>query len=796
MKPTAHPRPHATARCTLGLLVLGTCAAALSTTGCLDRPVVAIKPGKGGVVTSKLRVSSLDKVDLLLMVDNSASMKDKFTELGRRMPELIKALADPDVDPATMKPKTKRVADLHVGVISSSLGSHGTWACAPARGAHENDGGHLLPRASENGSAGYTVDAVGGAPQATTCPAPVASSALSWAFDPAAGAENVGAAGVKGMETAVSCIVQSAAEDGCGYEAQLESIYHFLVDPAPYATADADCGADGRSCPNSARVTAKGLDAELLKERAAFLRPDSLLAVLMLTDENDGSVRVGDYGWVPLVKAGGGMQQAWAGCADVPDDLEPQSSADYAQLKSKWNCQSCMFPPAAGVPADPHCGATWAHVALNGDVDGIDERMLEQTRRYGYNFLWNRQRYVDAFSAVKVVGSDGLLQANPIFAGGRTKDEVVVAGILGVPKQLVSNDDGTPKALGEAEWDRIVSPDHEKRDPHMIEQIGPRAGVPKFVGARGVDLVNGGDRDVISGDDLQFACIGPRNPSVASDPAAAADECKPSGSAAKSPLCGPDVGGHGTQPYFKAYPTLRELRVLHELQSAKVPSFVASLCAESYSPAIQGIIAKLQDALTAQCLRSVLDVDAATGAVTCHVVEAFATDKPKGARSCADLSNGKQGYCTPGAAPCRFETDAAGQPSDYPPMEAALAAAQLELRITAIDPGTGAASSARATAVAEADGNVYVTGTDGKKHLVCEMMQLAGNPAVDASSQQACRTDPAFELTDGSGGWCYSTEDAIVGAKCRASGAVGSMRFFGSTKPLGGSEVFTVCLGS
>lgn len=255
----------------------------------------------------------------------------------------------------------------------------------------------------------------------------------------------------------------------------------------------------------------------------------------------------------------------WAGCADVPDDFEPESTADRALLKSQWNCQSCLLDGS-----DLSCSPSvpWSATALALDVDGQNERMLEQTRRFGFKFHWNRQRYVDAFSAKSVRASDGTFKPNPIFAGGRAKDEVIVAGILGVPKSLVTNADGTPKVLGEPEWDMIVSPDHAKRDPHMIEQIGPRAGLATFDRDRRVDPIHGGERVIANGNDLQFACIGPRNPGVASDPAAAAEDCKASGSAATNPLCGPDVGGEGTRPYFKAYPTLRELRelrVLHEL---------------------------------------------------------------------------------------------------------------------------------------------------------------------------------------------------------------------------------------
>jgi hypothetical protein len=666
-----------------------------------------------------------------------------------------------------------------------------------------------MPRPTENGTTGYTVESVGDTkPAPVACPSPVAASALTWAFDPAKGAQYSAQAGVKGMEAAVACIVQSAKEDGCGYEAQLESVYHFLIDPAPYLTADVvpacSKSAAGDSC-GSGKITPTGLDQALLDERKAFLRPDSLLAVLLLTDENDGSILPAGLNWLPLAYAKGTMLRGWKGCESVPDDFEPQTSDDYKKLWSDYHCISCFQKSPDGT-TDPNCSVPWASTPLDNDVDGTNERMLQHTRRYGYNFLWGRQRYVDAFASPTVAGSDGKIATNPIYAGGfRTKDLVIFAGILGVPAKLLpSNADGTPKDLTEADWEKIVSPDLTKRDPHMIEQIAPRTanGVALFAGDRAIDPVNGGDRHIPDGNDLQYACIAPRDSSVQGLKATSSD-CSAVGSGAKNPVCGPDVTGGGTQPYFKAYPTLRQLRVIHELQNAKVPAFVASLCTSSYSPAIQGIIAKLQAALNAQCLKSDLAVDPNTGAVTCKIVESFAIDKPKGAANCEALSNGKTGYCTPGKAPCRFEFDsynAALDPadpkrvaSDYPPVDAATAASQLSLQITVVDKATNAAKIEVVSPVAEADGNVYATGSDGTKHLVCEMLQLAGNPTVDAAVQKSCLTDDTYNLPDG-GGWCYETGKNFTDAKCIAAGALGKIRFLGTLQPSSGSEVFTLCV--
>jgi hypothetical protein len=758
-------------------------AASLSASGCLDRPVAPIVPGRGGVSVTRLTVTETDRVDLLLMIDNSASMRDKFAELGRRMPALIKALTDPDKGPDG-KPLTKAVTDLHVGVITSSLGSHGNRACLPLKGTYPNDHGYLLPRAGDDLSSlkAFTVEEPGG----TTCPSLIAASALTWAYDPTEKADNHSEAGSKGMQAGVSCLVQSAWQTGCGYEAQLEAVYHFLIDPAPYKSADLVCNAAGE-CSGPPTITFP--DPVILAQRAAFLRPSSLLAVVFLTDENDFSMRPDAELLKLLQPTNGQMAHGAAGCASVKDDLEPEGASEVADLLTTAGCRPCKSGDS-----DPGCTTPWASPStlLNADGDHQNLRGFHQVQRFGFNYLWKLQRYVDGFSASQVMGSDGKLAPNPIFAGGRTKYQVVVTGILGVPKTLVNDPaTGRPKAkLSEAEWEPIDAPDLAKRDPHMIESIAPRA-LPKFTGDRTVDPIHGGERDIgnggstVPGADLQYACIAPRSGAVASDPDNAAD-CN-SVQKLLNPLCQPGTPKE-TQPYFKAYPTLRELRLLHQLSRQDVPTLVASICDDSYAGAVQGILDKLQEALSSQCFATVLDTDAATGAVPCQIVEVFDTAAPTGATSCAALSSGKPGYCTPGASPCRSGG------ADDPVLTVSEAADRLMLSVRYVD-AQGIQKTRSEQAVAEADGNVYVTGADGKKHLICEMRQLAGNGGVDATTQTRCRNDATFDITAGEGGgWCYSTDDAIVGAACKSHGAVGKIRYFGDVKPRGGSDVFTVCV--
>jgi len=431
------------------------------------------------------------------------------------------------------------------------------------------------------GKLGWTVAVDGDPPVAATCPAIVAASPVSWVFDPAAdpGATFSGVDGTSSMQSSVSCIIQSAKEDGCGYEETLEAAYRFLIDPAPYVRAEVKCtfGVSGDAC-GSNKIVVSGVDSELLAQRAAFLRPDSSLVVVVLSDENDASLKPASLNWLPWATVSGKMMRGWAACDGVPDDFEPESAAEYDDLHVAYKCFSCYENAA-----DARCSFPWPTAKVNEDPDGRNLRAFHQVQRFGYNFLWSRNRYVSGFSSASAIGSDGKVAANPVFAGGRTRGNILFAAIVVVPTALAFDDPSTPKAMSEADWDRIVGP-KGVRDPHMIESIAPRAGIPKFVGNRTIDPMNGGDRDVANGDDLQYACIAKRAIDTATD------DCTIANADKKNPICG--VGG--TQPYFKAYPGLRHLRVARALGPQ---GFVASICTNSLASTLDALVARIQPML-------------------------------------------------------------------------------------------------------------------------------------------------------------------------------------------------------
>jgi hypothetical protein len=465
-------------------------------------------------------------------------------------------------------------------------------------------------------------------------------------------------------------------ENGCGYEAQLESWYRFLIDPYPYR------GLARVQCPNSSGASAACvqpetdaagrivLDEALLAQRSAFLRPDSLVAVIMLSDENDCSIQVGGRSWlVSAISNGTPMFRGSASC-----DTDPNAKC----------CYTCGGNPPTGCAADPICAGDPANGVperrLPNDQDGSNLRCFDQKRRFGIDLLYPTARYVNALSqrtlcwdapdlALEGCPDDHRVQ-NPLFSGGRGDSLVFLGGIVGVPWQALSADvDANGRALRDpttelryktaaelskdATWAAILgspgvpwsaasngraevigSPRVAPTNPLMVESEFARPGV-----ASG-NAINGREYDTAAGQtaagtpqDLEYACIFPLpQPIDCSKPdAALSTTCDCRQGDFDRPLCEqkPGVSAPGTLQYWsKAYPGQRELQVLHDYGDN---SIVASICARNvdepaaadfgYRPAIAAIVDRLKEQLGNRCLpRSLLAKP--SGDVSCSLVEA------------------------------------------------------------------------------------------------------------------------------------------------------------------------------
>jgi hypothetical protein len=145
--------------------------------------------------------------------------------------------------------------------------------------------------------------------------------------------------------------------------------------------------------------------------------------------------------------------------------------------------------------------------------------------------------------------------------------------------------------LTDDDWVRILGKDPlhfdlTGIDPHMIQSVAPRAGLPGPSSPDGTDPINGREWDTQLGD-TQFACTFPLpTPKDCSLPQfLPACDCTPG----KSPgLCDPT--NNNLQVRGKAYPAIRELEVARALGSRAIVGSICPLQAsDAYRPAMSAL---------------------------------------------------------------------------------------------------------------------------------------------------------------------------------------------------------------
>jgi len=630
------------------------------TPACLDRPISVAEPSTKASVLITSRQTAVDKIDLLFMIDNSASMADKQRILAEAVPDLVTSLvlppcvdergepngerANPSAEQGqeckSGRPEFAPVVDIHIGIVSSSMGSPGGTQCQNASRPHERDGGRLVARSLD----GKPIEGIG------------ASSFLAWLPDVARNKEKPRLAGappvtdLEVLKKSAVTLVEGVGDEGCGLEAQLESVYHFLNEPNPHT----DVRLDARN-----RATLEGLDTALLAQRAAFLRPDSLVAVVMLTDEDDSHVdplaldRLGyfwerEHGLEADPNRGQATYRSTSICATEP---------------SSKDCKSCLFPEAKN---DPSCQQNSGFYTLA--EDHINVRFHKMKTRFGVDPQHPLSRYVGGLSKSKVTKRDGTGQCqNPLFAGqlpeaatgpddpalcnlpaGKRKPESVFFAVLGgVPGDLLHFDPSSPEksALSEADWDKIVGKDEdhyardEGVDPRMVQSTSPRRGRPAALTRAGDNFEGNELREwATGGADLQYACTFPLRPEQSCDVPGTCDCNSRTKDPPLPPLCSADGK---KQTLAKAYPTPRELRVARMMGKQGIAGSLCPLSLEpvvngaanpyyGYRPAIATILGRLKDAILQECLPQPLPRDS-DGKVACVAVQGL----PGKGRDCA-----------------------------------------------------------------------------------------------------------------------------------------------------------------
>jgi len=480
-------------------------------------------------------------------------------------------------------PEYRAIDDLHVGVISTSLGSptdaQGNSVCDVKSNPRLDDQAHLRNQARD----GSIV------PSAT-------NGFLT--FGPGSS--------VLALEEDAAKIIVGVDQNGCGLEAQLESMYRFLAQPDPPQKLVID------------GVTPRfdGVDETLLAQRKAFLRPDSALSIVMITDEDDSTVdpmALGKRGWAygALTFPGSTTGRGHA----KQGTTAPRATNACATTPLSPDCKPCI-----DAPTDPGC----TDVFWGAAEDSLNVRFFDMKRRFGVDPQYPIERYVRALTNRRVPNRttdhdpEGTYVhaetcTNPIFAktlpatageelckreeGTRSRRLIHFALIGGVPSQLVD-----PRSPSQ-DWTKILGASPETWDttgidPHMKPSIAPRAGLPAASATRGdngTDPMHGREWDT-KNEDLQYACTfalpAARSCAASYDPAC---ECGPD-LARNPPLC--NTTPNTEQTRGKAYPTVRELRVAKALGERAI---VSSICAPDpklgYAPAFDALVQRMSRVL-------------------------------------------------------------------------------------------------------------------------------------------------------------------------------------------------------
>lgn len=593
----------------------------------------------GGAVAEEpdLPLVPADKVDVLFVVDDSKSMAEKSSVLAASVRTLLERLVRPRCVDEKDRSKVlgtndggkctdgvlehAPIDDIHVGVITTSLGDAGAGnVCSGADNGRENQNAHLQTRG----------------PQL----APVASAEKRGfiAYSSKGDRESGVVTTLDQLTADARDVLAGVGQSGCGLEAQLESMYRFLAQPDPPARITlSERGLAGYV----------GVDDELLAQRKAFLRPDSAVVVVMITDEDDSNVdprSLAGQGWsyastyFPASDTfrargyyeSGSEQDAAKGttaprgtsvCAKDPASADCMSCGMRKQLCAESPdgeaCKKLSADAACKAPAYTgswlKTGADGSRISVDlaeatkgyhpGEADDLNVRFFDMKRRFGVDPRYPIERYVRGLSSRTSPHRDtehdeggNYVHApsctNPLFAAtlpSSSREDLCKRPEGTRARRLVSFHliGGLPPELGERTPSEADWVSLLGADPDRYDATGRDVRMTPSTAKR-IDASTGqplrDDWDT-KGRDLQYACTFPLP-----EPR----DCTPSGDV---PPEGCECGGTSfsapvlcdgnTQLRAKAYPTLRSLQLAKALGERGGVSSICGLDGQkSYSRAL------------------------------------------------------------------------------------------------------------------------------------------------------------------------------------------------------------------
>lgn len=305
----------------------------------------------------------VDELDLLMVIDNSNSMREEQEALARQIPMLVRALASGDRDLDGVQDFTP-IESLHIGITSTDMGSAGTGLSSC--GTELGDDGLLL-----NGSADCS------------------SSPARGVFAFAAGNNDAAE-----FTADVACAA-ALGTGGCGIEQQLEAMLK-AVSPSQAQTwtrPDYEPPAFGYIGRPASAGHGDGANA-------GFLREDSALAIVLISDEEDCSAANAD-----VFLANSGQFQGLSLNLRCSDAIDPSTGESFPQSEIVFPVEryaagetghaglfglrrdprKLIFIPIVGIPpevasTDPNQPIDWEaildHPHMQSVVDPLEPQRL------------------------------------------------------------------------------------------------------------------------------------------------------------------------------------------------------------------------------------------------------------------------------------------------------------------------------------------------------------------------------------------------------------------------------------
>lgn len=392
-------------RTALPFVVVGLSAVGLM--GCPKRDTRSLTPCVVSSFVRQVRVNDIRAIDVLFVVDKSLSMEQEQSALAREIPRMVRILSTGDVndngvrDSGDFDPLKDGV---QFGVVSTDMGvGRPIDPNAPGDGSYgrcNQLGEDGVLRNTFAPSAGSTE--IEAAPGVTRTCDFTASSERFLSLVPSEDANgnlsvDIDDSAVQDTIADISCRALVGTE-GCGYEQQLE------------AGLKAISGNDVRF-NNAGAITGGRGD----QENAGFVRPDSLLAIIVVTDEDDCSVNPVGVG-IESVE-GGPLDNSAGRFGLFAKDVDPSALPVTSPPDARFNTEEKL--------ANLRCPDV---VVAREDGQQLDMRWQAETmhpaERYVENLIAQRADFPELVVFSVIAGVEPVL-IEELDAGQRSYDDIL-----------------------------------------------------------------------------------------------------------------------------------------------------------------------------------------------------------------------------------------------------------------------------------------------------------------------------------------------------------------------------------